>query len=49
MASITKQLTKLRIQDWAGTEVSHQKIELADKCAKMIKIKDKKLYEVENL
>lgn len=38
----------LEMKDKTIIIVSHQKIELADKRAKLIKIKDKKLYEVEN-
>lgn len=38
----------LEMKDKTIIIVSHQKIELADKSAKLIKIKDKKLYEVKD-
>ncbi len=38
----------LEMKDKTIIIVSHQKIELADKRAKLIRIKDRKLYEVEN-
>lgn len=38
----------LEMKDKTIIIVSHQKIELADKCVNLIKIKDKKLYEVRN-